>query len=188
MTNRGLATGVFRAWGIMWSVYVLVALPQFLNSLFRNPYAWDQKAMERFLVSSQAISIGCEIIVAVFLLRKASWLATLVFPVEGDLGISLGAEDFQAVLFSVVGLYFLLDGARYSFGSGFQLLTRPRGDDQAAVAYLWQKAPESFVRALGGVLAGAIVLLARGRFSDPWRRLRGAYRRLFGLQDSRDEK
>ena len=188
MTNRGLATGVFRAWGIMWSIYVLLALPPFLNSLIRSPYSPDQKAMDRFLVSSQAMSIGCEIVVAVFLLFKGSWLATLVFPVAGDLGISIGAEDLQAVLFSVVGLYFLLDGARYALGGGFRLLTRPRGDDRATVAYLWQMEPESFVRAVGGILAGAIVLLGRGRFSNPWQRVRGVYRRLFSLQDSPDEK
>ena len=114
MGNRALATGVFRAWGIMWLISVLLALPQFLNSLIRNPYASDQLAMQRFLLSSQAMSIGCEIVVAIFLLRKASWLATVVFPMEGDLGISLGARDLQGVLFSVVGLYFLLDGARYA--------------------------------------------------------------------------
>jgi hypothetical protein len=185
MSNRGLATGVFRAWGVMWSIYALVAVPQFLNALFRNPYTLDQKATQQYFFSSQAISLGCEIAIAVFLIRQASWLATVVFPQETEMTIAIDAAQLRSVLFAVVGLYFLIDGARYALGTGYQLITRPRGDSQAAAAYLWQHAPESFVRAVGGLLAGAIVLFGRGR--NPWQSVRGIYRKLFSLRDSPNE-
>jgi hypothetical protein len=181
MSNRGLATGVFRAWGLMWSINILLALPQFLNALIRSPYGLDQKATERYFLSSQAIALGCQIAVAVFLIRKASWLAEIVFPVEGEVQISVDERGLRSILFAAVGLYFLLDGFRYAVGSGYQLL-RARGDDQMANAYLLQKVPESLVRAVGGLLAGAIVLLG-----NPWKSAKGLYRRLFGLRESSDE-
>jgi hypothetical protein len=158
MSNRDVATGLFRAWGVIWAVYVLIGLPQLANTLLRNPYGPDQDAMRQFAISSQAISLGCQIVIAVSLLRKASWLAELVFPVEGTTAFAMTAEDLQAVLFSSVGLYFLLDGIQLLAAAGFQVMRRPRDD------YLWQREAERLAMGLAGVVAGGVVLLGRGRF------------------------
>ena len=187
MTNRGLASGVFRAWGLMWWIYVLIGVPQFVNALLRNPYASDQAAMRQYAISSHAISLGCEIVIGMFLVRKAGWLAEIVFPVEQEAAFSLGAADFRAVLFSVVGLYFLLDGGRHLVGSALQLMTRPKGNDQNAFAYLWQREAEQLAIGLGGAVAGGLVLLVGGRFRNPWKAVKGLYLRLFGLRESPDE-
>ena len=58
MSNRQVATGVFRAWGVMWSIYVLLAVPQFVNALIRSPYSGSDKGTENYFLSSQAISLG----------------------------------------------------------------------------------------------------------------------------------
>ena len=187
MSNRGLAAGVFRAWGVMWSIYVLLGLPQFVNILVRDPYKWDQKGVEQFALSSHAISLGCEIVIAVFLIRKAAWLAAIVFPVEQEAGVSVSATDLQAILFSAVALYFLLDGVRHVLGSGYQLLRRLRGDDQNAIAYLWEREPENLVSGLGGALAGAYVLLGRGHSLSPWKMGKAVYQRLLSLRGSPNE-
>jgi hypothetical protein len=183
MTNRGLAAGVFRAWGLMWAVYAALGIPQLVNTLIRDPYKWDQKAMSQFALSSSVISLGCEFVIAVFLVRKAAWLASIVFPVEQETAISISGSDLQAILFSTVGLYFLVDGIRRLVASGYQLAVRPRGDTQNAVAYLWQRSSENLAVGLGGVLVGAWVLLGRGRLTLPWKAVAAAYRRTFGLRE-----
>jgi hypothetical protein len=177
VTNRALATGVFRAWGLMWWVYVLIGLAQMLNLFLRNPYKWDSEAMAKVALSSQLISLGCEIAIAWFLMSKAAWLATIVFPIEQESGISIGAGELRTVLFAAIGLYFLLEGIQLLAGSGYQLLTRPRG---SAVDYLWRQAPEGFVKGIITTIAGAVVLFG------PRRSVSGLYERVFGLRDSAD--
>ena len=150
MSNRAVAAGVFRAWGVMWSVNVLVGLPQLLNELLRHNRGWNDKAMENYVLSSQTIALGCEIIVVVFLFRKADWLASLVFPVEHEVGFSFGAVDLRSVLFSAVGLYFVLDGARRAIGSAYQIVaSRPHRNSLEAVGDLWQRDPENLGKRWG---------------------------------------
>jgi hypothetical protein len=170
MSNRSLATGVFRAWAMVWWIYVVLSLPQFLNVLLRRPYTGNDPASAGYFLSAQAISLGCEIVVAVFLTRKAEWLATLVFPEEQVASSSFSAGDLQAVLFSIIGLYFILDGARHAVGSAYQLVTRPRGDTQNAAGYLWQRDPENLVRSLGGLVGGALVFFGRRGLRNLWER------------------
>lgn len=187
MSNRSLATGVFRAWGVMWSIYALLALPQLLNGLFRHSSQWSDKGMDNYVLSSQAISLGCEIIVAVFLLRKAGWLASTVFPVEQEFGFSIKAEELSAILFAVVGLYFLLDGVGLAAGSVYHLFTKPH-DTQNAFEYLWQRDPENLARAAGNMIAGAVVFFGLARRRGFWKGVRDAYRERFGIQDTPDEE
>ncbi len=183
MSNRTLATGVFRAWGVMWAIYALVGLPQFVNTLIRNPYG-NQQDYRQFFLSSSAISLGIQIIVAVFLLRQASWLAEIVFPMEQELSLSLGAADLRAVLFATVGLYFLIDGARRLLGGGATLLVRPRGDGRTPVEYLWERQIEGLGMGLAGIVAGAFLLFGRG---GSWRGIQGGYDRVFGLKHPADD-
>ncbi len=187
MTNRGLASGVFRAWGLMWWIYVLLGLPQFANALLRNPYGADQAAMRQYAISAQALSLGCQVVIGTFLVRKAGWLAEIVFPVEQEAAFSFGAADFQAILFSAVGLYFLLDGGRHLLGGAAQLMMRPRGNDQNAFGYLWQRNPEQLAMGLGATIAGGLVLFGRGRSLNPWTAVRRLYEKLLGLKESPDE-
>jgi hypothetical protein len=179
MSNRGLATGLFRAWGIMWAVYALVAVPQFLNSLFRNPYE-SNLAMRNFAVSASAMSLACEIVIAVFLIAKASWLAGIVFPVEEQVHLSVSRGDLQAILFSAIGLYFLIIGLRQVVGSAVSMWMRPRG--VVSNEYLWQKVPEQLVSGIVEAAAGAFVLLGGRRPS-----LSGLYQKVFGLRDPNGE-
>ena len=48
MSNRALAIGVFRAWGVMWAITALVAIPQFVNTLIRNPYRNQGEGYSQF--------------------------------------------------------------------------------------------------------------------------------------------
>jgi hypothetical protein len=187
MSNRALAAGVFRAWGLMWSIYVALGIPQFVNTLIRNPYQWEQKGMSQFALSSSAISLGCQVVLAVFLIRQAYWLASIVFPIEQDTAISVSGPDLQTILFCTVGLYFLLDGIRHLVGSGYQLLLRPRGDSRNAVSYLWERSAESLVGGLGGVIVGGYVLLGRGRLLSPWKAAVALHKRFLSLRSAPDE-
>ena len=179
MSNRGLATGVFRAWGLMWAIYALVAVPQFVNSLLRNPYE-SNPAMRNFAWSASAISLGCEIVIAIFLIAKSGWLAEIVFPVEEQASFSFSSQDLQAVLFSAIGLYFLIIGLRQIAGGAVAMWTRPR--DVVRNEYLWQKVPESFAMGIVEAAAGAFVLFGGRRPS-----LSGLYQKVFGLRNPDDE-
>jgi hypothetical protein len=175
MTNRGLATGVFRAWGVMWAVYALVSAPQFVNSILRNPYGSEQVAMRQFSLSASAISLGCEIVIAIFLISKASWLAGIVFPAEEQVHFSISSGDLQAVLFSAIGLYFLIVGLRQIAGSAVSMWARPRG--VVSNDYLWHKVPEQLVMGVVEAAAGAFVLFGRGGGGPG-----GLYQKVFGLR------
>jgi hypothetical protein len=188
MSNRDLATGVFRAWGVVWSVHVLIALPQLLNVLLRHSSQWTDKGMETYVQSSQVISVGCQIIVAVTLLSKAGWLASLVFPDEQQLHLVFNAADLRTTLFAVVGLYFLVDGLSHAVGSAYQLVTRPRGDSQNAFEYLWQREPENLTRSLGSSIAGAFVFFGLARGRGLLSTIRDAYREKLSLEEPRDEE
>jgi hypothetical protein len=187
MSNRDLATGVFRAWGLTWWIYVLISAPQLLISLLRPPYTGSEGASAGYFISSQAISVGCEIVVAFFLTLKAGWLASLVFPNEQEAAFSFGAEDLQAVLFSVVGLYFVLDGARHALGSAYQLVTRPKGYGENAVKYLWQRDPENLVKSLGGLVGGALVFFGRRGLRGLWERYQRGAPQIEQPKESSDE-
>ena len=188
MSNRDLAAGVFRAWGLVWSVHVLIAVPQLLNILLRHSSQWADKGMDTYVQSSQVISIGCQIIVAVSLLVKASWLGSLVFPVEQELHLAFSAADLRATLFAVVGLYFLLDGLSNAVGSAYQLVTRPRGDSQNAFDYLWQREPEHLATSLGSTIVGAFVFFRLSRGRGLWTSIREAYRKNLSLQEHPDDE
>jgi hypothetical protein len=186
MTNRDLATGVFRAWGVIWWIYVFINLPQFVNEILRNPYRWSEQGTAQFFFSSRAISLGCEVAVALFLVTRAAWLASIVFPREQEFSPTVSAEDFRALLFASVGLYFVLDGARHIVGAVYLLIVRPRGSGANAADYLWRNAPETLAIGLGGTLAGAYVLFGRGALRNPANGLRAVYERLFGLKEPPD--
>jgi hypothetical protein len=181
MSNRGLATGLFRAWGIMWAVTALVAVPQFVNSVLRNPYGSEQVGMRQYALSASAISLGCEVVIAIFLIAKAGWLAEIVFPVEEQAGFSFGRDDLQAVLFSAIGLYFLIIGLRAIVGGAASMWTRPRGT--VSNDYLWQRVPEQLAMGIVEAAAGAFVLFGKGRRTG----LGGLYQKFFGLRSPSDE-
>jgi hypothetical protein len=187
MSNRQLAEGVFRAWAVIWAIDTLIAVPQFLNGVIRTPYSGNEKAMEAYFLSSQAISIGCSIIVVLFLFRKAAWLASLVFPAEQELGLGFTADDLRAVLFAAVGLYFLIDGLRYVIGISFALLVRNRGEPDA-FGYLWHQQPENLVRAVVSTALGAVVLFRRRGGPGFWARIKASYEKKFGLRELPDER
>lgn len=182
VTNRDLAASVFRVWGVIWLASYLIALTEFLNAAFRHAYRQPEAGMEAYLISSQWISIGCGLIAAIFLITKAGWLARIVSPTDGELSLSLNARELQGVLFSVVALYFILDGARHAVGGVYHLLARPRGDSANTFGYVWRAAPEDLVRALAGIIAGLWVFFARrpgGLLSG----IRGAYESTLGLRE-----
>ena len=184
MSNRALATGVFRAWGLMWAITALIALPQFVNTLIRNPYRSQGEGYSQFVLSSSATSLGLQIVVAVFLVSRAAWLAEIVFPIEQDLTLSLGPADFRAILFATVGLYFLIDGGRRLVGTLFRVLARPRGDGRGAVAYVWERQMESVGMGLAAAVAGAFLLFGR---AGSGKGIRGVYDKVFGLKETTDE-
>lgn len=98
---------------------------------------------------------------------RADWLATLVFPVEQEAGFSFGAGDLRSVLFSAVGLYFVLDGVRHAVGSVYQIfVSRAQRSSLEAAGDLWQRDPESLIRAVGGIAAGAFVLIGPARLRE----------------------
>jgi len=153
-------------------MYVLIGIPQLANALIQRGAIGD-RASQGYFVSSQVISFGCQVVVTVFLLTKADWLASLVFPVDREISLGLTASELQSVLFAAIGLYFLLDGFRHLVASGYLLATRPRNDYQNSAAYLYQRSPENLARAVGGTIAGALVLIGRRRLTNFWKRYVG---------------
>jgi hypothetical protein len=171
----------------MWAIYAFVRIPQFVNLLIRNPYS-GQKDMAPYVLSSDAISLGCEIAIAIFLISKASWLASIVFPEEHEANFAVHASQLQSILFSAIGLYFLLEGLRHVVGGVALLLSQPRpGGNQNAVAYLWQREPQGFAMGLTGAIAGAFLFFGKGRVGNPWSGLKNLYQRLFALRGSSGE-
>jgi hypothetical protein len=144
--------------------------------------------MAPYVLSSDAISLGCEIAIAIFLITKASWLASIVFPEEHEANFSIDATQLRSILFSTIGLYFLLEGGRHVIGGAALLLSRPRsGGNRNALAYLWEREPQGFATGLAGAIAGALLFFGRGGPVRPWSGLKKLYQRLFALKESSSE-
>ena len=186
MTSRDLASGVFRAWAIMWCIYFFSSLLHLLNSVFRHGYASSGKEMEAYFVSAEALSLGIQAVVIVFLIRKAGWLATIVFPMDKEVSVAFTRQDFQSILFATVAIFFILDGVRHLAGAVFQLFRLPPSR-ASGFEYLWQQAPEHLVAAVGGIAGGAAVLFLRHEDGGILARVFNAYQRRFGLRTDRDE-
>jgi hypothetical protein len=168
----------------MWSIYVILALPQLISALAR-PSQFGDKATATVAVGSSAISLVCQVIVVLTLIAKARWLASVVFPEEQPFGLSVAPSEFGAILFAVVGLYFMLDGFRHACAAVYLLLTKP--SQESSIGYLWRQQPDNLVRSLGGAAAGAFVFFGLGRQRGFWRTIGNAYRERFSLKETPDE-
>jgi len=180
LSNRQLAAGVFRAWGVVWAVYALMTLVRLGAWLVHNPYSGEQRAMGGYALSSEAIALACEVLVFVFLVRKADWLATVVFPVEAELGTGITGPDLRAVLFAAVGLYFLIDGGQSTVGQLYRLITRLRSGSSA---FPMSAEPDRLISAVAETIFGALVLFRRSGADGPIRGVREAYDKTLGLRE-----
>ena len=163
----------------MWAVYALMTLVRVANLLFRNPYSGEQRSIGAYAVSAEAIAFACEVIIFVFLMRKSEWLATVVFPVEAELGVGTTGPDLRAVLLAAVGLYFVIDGGKSTVGQLYRLVSQSRSGSPA-----FRMPPETdrLVSAVAETIFGAFVLFRRPG-SGPVRRVREAYDKTLGLRD-----
>ncbi|HEX4438548.1 MAG TPA: hypothetical protein VH854_00665 [Thermoanaerobaculia bacterium] len=184
ISNRDLASGVFRAWAIFWAVYALFSLVSVVGALVHDPYP-SQPGMRGLYVSGQAISLACEILIFVLLMRRADWLARVVFPLETELGTSIGAAELRSVLFAAIGLYFLIAGARGCVGWLFRFVANLRHGD-ASVSRM-PSDPERIVADVAEMIFGATALLWRSRSREALSSVRGAYDRTLGLGEPPDE-
>jgi hypothetical protein len=180
VSNRQLAAGVFRAWGVVWAVYALMTLIRVANLLVHNPYSGEQRSIGTYAVTADAIAFACEVLIFVFLMRKAEWLATVVFPVEAELGTGITGPDLRAVLFSAVGLYFVIDGGQSTVGQLYRLVARSRS---GSTAFRMPPETDRLVSAVAETLFGAFVLLRRPGAGGPVRRVRDAYDKTLGLRE-----
>lgn len=181
ISNRDLAAGVFRAWGVFWCVYAFLALVSVVAGLVHDPYP-SQAGMRGVYVSGQAINFACELLIFVFLMRRADWLARVVFPLETEMGTGIGAAELRAVLFASIGLYFLISGAVGAVGWLYQLVSLRRGREVPSYPTDYRRVAD-----IAEMIVGAGVLIwargSRGSISA----MRAAYDRTLGLGDTPDE-
>ena len=182
LSNRQLAAGVFRAWGVVWAVYALMTLVRLGAWLVHNPYSGSNAAMGMggYALTSEAIALACEVLVFVFLMRKSEWLAAVVFPVEAELGTGITGPDLRAVLFAAVGLYFLIDGGQSTVGQLYRLITRLRSGSSA---FPMSAEPDRLISAVAETIFGALVLFRRSGSAGPIRGVREAYDKTLGLRE-----
>ena len=169
----------------MWAVYALMTLVRLGQFLVHNPYSATSAAMSGYAVRAEAITFACEVIIFVFLMRKADWLATLVFPVEAELGTAITGTDLRSVLFAAVGLYFLIDGGKSTVGLLYDLVARARSGVSAVPV---RPEPKGLISAVAEMLFGAFVLFRRPGSKDPSpaQRVREAYDKTLGLREPAD--
>ena len=171
MTNRGLAAGVFRAWGVMWLFSALLAIPGTLTILASRGSSEDP-GVQNYFAWAHAASLLASFAIAAFLLIKAGWLAGRVFPQEESLALQIEAAGLQAILFSVVGLYFALDGVRDLMMSINALLTKPSGDTRPSVEYLFAERWKDLITSLAEIALGIGVFFGSRGLRNLWQRYR----------------
>ena len=182
LSNRQLAVGVFRAWAVVWAVYAALGLFRIANVLIRNPYSGGQPGAGDF-AGAEAVWFACQVIVVVFLMRKADWLATVVFPVEGEVGIGVSGADLRAVLFAAVGLYFLVAGASRAVGQLYLWIRDVRAVGRPLSSAF---SPEGLVSSTVETVLGAVVLFGRRGSSGAFSSVREAYDKTLGLHEPPD--
>jgi hypothetical protein len=182
LSNRQLAAGFFRAWAVVWAVYAALGLFRLANVLIRNPYSPSQPGAG-YYAGAEAVWFACQVLVVVFLMRKADWLAKVVFPVEAELGLGLSGADLRAVLYSAVGLYFLVAGGSRAVGHLY-LWTRDLRTVGRPISSAFS--PDGLVSSLAEAALGAIVLFGRRGSRGPFSSVREAYDNTLGLHEPRD--
>ena len=173
MTNRSLATGVFRAWGMMWLAYAFLGIPQLLTFLVSKPYSSADSAMHNYALWSYVSALLASLAVSAFLIVRAGWLADRVFTREESLHVGVDGAEFQAILFSVVGLYFALDGLRDLAGSAHILISRPSGDSRGSLEYLWAERWKTLITSAAEIIFGVGLFFGSRGLRNLWRRYRG---------------
>ena len=184
VSNRDLAAGVFRAWAVFWAVWALLSLVSLVGALIHDPYP-GQAGMRGLYASGQAISLACEILIFVFLMQRADWLSRIVFPLETEVGVGIGAAELRAVLFASIGLYFLIAGARGCAGWLYRFVTNLRHGD--GTFSRMPSDPERVLNDVAEMIFGAAALLWRRGSRNALSSVRAAYDRTLGLGETPDE-
>jgi hypothetical protein len=186
VSNRELAAGVFRAWGVFWGFYAALSLVRIGGVLVKDPYA-SQPGMRGLAVRGEAINLACEILIFVLLMRGADRLARVVFPSGAELGLGIGAAELASILFSAVGLYFAIAGARGCVEGLYRLVAAWRQQNAYSSMGSMVADPARLAASLAEMILGAVVFFrgsGRGSGRGPISAVRSAYDRTLGLHDA----
>ena len=183
LSNRQLAAGVFRAWGVVWGFYSAMSLVRIAGLLVKDPYA-SQAGMRGAVLAGEGINLAVEILVFVFLMRGADWLARVVFPSQSELGLGIGAAELRSVLFSAVGLYFVIVGARGCVDGLYRLVDAWRQRASFSPMSGTSTDPARLAAALAELILGAVVLFGRVGGRGAISAARAAYDKTLGLHDA----
>ena len=183
ISNRELAAGVFRAWGVFWGFYAALSLVRIAGMLVKDPYA-SQPGMRQAVLAGEGINLACEILVFILLMRAADRLARVVFPAESELGLSIGAAELGSILFAAVGLYFAIAGARGCVDGLYRFVAARR----EGISYSGMSSsggdPARLLASFAELILGAIVFFrGSGRGRGPISAIRDAYDETLGLHD-----
>jgi hypothetical protein len=172
MDGRGIAAVALRIWGLVLLLGAVAALPGSLLVARASPSPPEQTEFIRASQNAILFQLAAYAILGLCLLLWADVVARWSIPETPHVQVGIDMSQFLTVGLVLVGVGTLIQGLGDSVVSGYVLMRKPQGDEPGALSYLWERQPETLVRAVVDLVAGAILVLGRAGLARAWAQVR----------------
>lgn len=166
MSVRKLTEIVLRIWGLMLLVRVVAYVPVTLMMLFSGRGGAGAEAMRASQfgnLAGTALLAAAGVILLVFAPAIAARLAG-----EETIATNVTARDAFAVGAILLGIIFLVSGAKELVGAAYTLALKPGWDETRSMAYVWERHAQMLPGAIVEIIAGALLLARRRTYAERW--------------------
>lgn len=166
MTIRRLTEIVLRIWGLMLLVRVLAYVPATLMMLFSARGNAGEAAMRASFLGNLAGTALMATAAAILLIFAPAIAAKLAG--EETVTTSITARDAFAVGAILLGLVFLVSGAKELVAALYTLAMKPSWDETRSMSYVWERHAQMVPGAIVEITAGALLLARRRTYAERW--------------------
>ena len=163
MNTKTLSQVLIRVWGVVLLVSALASSGNVFLFL-GGAGEWRGPAVASFI--NVLFSFAAGICFVRYGDQIGAWLAS---DLPDGSGPSSSLEVLSAA-FAVLGAYFLVTGLRNGAVVGVELFTKPKWEETATAAYVWERQRQTIVTSVVDTLAGIILLFGRHNIVAGWSR------------------
>jgi hypothetical protein len=173
VNGRTLAEILLKVWGVTLIVSALASLPMVVTMVGIS--GEPEGAQAGLVRSSQIVSMINPAVMAflgIALITSSARLAERLIPDTAPLAIEADGHQLQALAFTVVGVFVLVDGLRDAAVALYALATKPEWMSDGTMPYLWHQQREAMIGGTVRIAAGVVLIVGRHALGRSWRKVR----------------